>query len=114
MSIGAMAVSIMPGCVIGFGGPGKNVKDGLINTKYINGNCITFLGDTPPDVVFSMKDTEPEPATATNPINWRLIEDHPLATSDVMSVSVCTCKESGDPDSFWGRGEVIDVLMREP
>ena len=61
-----------------------------------------------------MKHSAPEPATATHPINWRIINDHSLATSDVMSVSVCSCKESGDPDSFWGRGEVIDVPMTEP
>ena len=59
----------------------------------------TFPGTTTgepksPDIKFDMEDTEPEPATATHPMNWRIIKDHFPDTTGVMTVSFCWCKET--------------------
>ena len=44
-----------------------------------------------PDIMINMKATN-EPATATKPVNWRVIKEEFPETSGVMHVLNCGCK----------------------
>ena len=51
----------------------------------------TTTGDMEmPDIKINMKDTN-EPATATNPMNWRVIQEQFPNTNGTMDVLLCRC-----------------------
>ena len=63
---------------------------------------IVFSGTTidgEPNLQINMQGTE-EPATATHPVNWRIIAGLPVSSGDnsgVMSVKWCSCEEGRPP-----------------